>query len=150
MQPNARSNLRTEHDTEPVWAAQEGHVASATYYLTCLLFCWLVIPILLALARFIRVSRHTYTLTEQRLREQSGVFFRRTEDLELYRVKDLSIEQPLLQRLVGCGRILLVTTDQSSPIVALEAIPNPVAVADLIRDYVERCRVNKGVWNVVN
>jgi uncharacterized membrane protein YdbT with pleckstrin-like domain len=136
---------RFDPDTEPVWYDREGHVASAGYYLFCTLFFWLVVPLFMGLTRYMRVSRHTYLLTAQRLREQSGILFRRTEELELYRVKDISIDQPFLQRLAGCGRLVLQTSDRSTPQVILEAIPDPLAVADLIRDHVERCRVAKGV-----
>jgi uncharacterized membrane protein YdbT with pleckstrin-like domain len=136
---------RYDPDGEPLWADREGHVASFGRYFLCAVFCWLMIPILFGLARYLRVSRHTYVLTAQRLREESGILFRRTEELELYRVKDVSIDQPFLQRLVGCGRVILETTDRSTPHVVLEAIPDPLAVADLIRDRVERCRVAKGV-----
>jgi uncharacterized membrane protein YdbT with pleckstrin-like domain len=136
---------RYDPDSAPLWYDAEGQVASLGYYVLCVVFCWLVIPVLMGVARYVRVSRHTYVLTAQRLREESGILFRRTEELELYRVKDVSIEQPFLQRLVGCGRVVLETTDRSTPHIVLEAIPDPLAVADLIRDHVERCRVAKGV-----
>ena len=100
---------------------------------------------ILALVRYLRVSNHRYELTGQRLREQKGILFRKSDVLELYRVKDVSVDQPLMQRLAGCGRVVLQTSDMSTPIVVLEAIPDPLAVADLIRDGVERCRVSKGV-----
>lgn len=145
MQTIDYTPARYDPDSEALWADREGHVASFGFYVCCTVFCWLVIPTLLGVARYLRVSRHTYALTAQRLREESGIFFRRTEELELYRVKDVSIDQPLLQRLVGCGRVVLETTDRSTPHVVLEAIPDPLAVADLIRDHVERCRVAKGV-----
>jgi uncharacterized membrane protein YdbT with pleckstrin-like domain len=132
-------------DSALIWSESEGQVASFGYYVMCLLFCWLFIPVFMAIARYLRVSRHTYALTAQRLRVQSGVLFRRTEELELYRVKDISIDQPLLQRMVGCGRVLLDTTDRSTPRVVLEAVPDPLTLADLIRDCVEQCRVAKGV-----
>lgn len=132
-------------DTQAIWMESEGHVSSFGYYVACFLFCWLLFPMILALVRYLRVTNHTYELTAQRLREQTGVLFRKSDVLELYRVKDISVDQPLMQRLAGCGRVILQTSDLSTPIVVLEAVPDPLAVADLIRDCVERCRVSKGV-----
>ena len=132
-------------DTQPIWIESEGQISSFGYYVFCFLFCWLLLPMILALVRYLRVSNHRYELTGQRLREQTGIFFRKSDVLELYRVRDISVDQPLLQRLAGCGRVILQTSDMSTPVVVLEAIPDPLAVADLIRDGVERCRVSKGV-----
>lgn len=132
-------------DTQPIWLESEGHISSFTYYTVCFLLFWLVVPMVLALIRYVRVSNHKYELTMQRLREQTGVLFRKSDVLELYRVKDISVDQPLMQRLAGCGRVILQTSDISTPTVILEAVPDPLAVADLIRDCVERCRVSKGV-----
>lgn len=132
-------------DTQPIWIESEGQISSLGYYVVCFLFCWLLLPMILALVRYLRVSNHRYELTGQRLREQKGILFRKSDVLELYRVKDISVDQPLMQRLAGCGRVILQTSDISTPIVVLEAIPDPLAVADLIRDGVERCRVSKGV-----
>jgi uncharacterized membrane protein YdbT with pleckstrin-like domain len=145
VNPNDYAPAQFDPDSAPLWYESEGNVASIGYYFFCVIFCWLVIPVFMGLARYLRVSRHTYELTAQRLREQKGILFRRTEELELYRVKDISVDQPLLQRLTGCGRVVLETTDRSTPHVVLEAIPDPLAVADLIRDCVERCRVAKCV-----
>ena len=132
-------------DSEVLWMASQGHVSALGYYLLCLLFSWLLIPVVMGAIRFLQLSRHSYELTEQRLYERSGILFRRAEVLELYRVIDLSVEQPFLQGLVGSGRVILTTRDRSTPRIVLEAVPDPLAVADLIRDRVERCRVAKGV-----
>lgn len=134
-----------QSDSFPIWSESEGHVASFWYYAFCLLFAWLLFPAILGLIRYVQVRNHVYTLTAQRLSERSGILFVRSETCELYRVKDISVELPLLQRLAGCGRIILTTSDVSTPRVVLEAIPDPMAVADLMRDNVERCRVTKGV-----
>ena len=39
----------------------------------------------------------------------------------------------------------LETSDRSTPHIVIEAVPDPLGVADLIRECVERCRVAKGV-----
>lgn len=132
-------------DSEVLWVATQGHVSALGYYVLCLAFAWLLIPVFMAAIRFLQISRHQYELTEQRLYERSGILFRRAEVLELYRVLDLSVERPFFQGLVGAGRVVLTTRDASTPRIVLEAVPDPLAVADLIRDHVERCRVAKGV-----
>jgi membrane protein YdbS with pleckstrin-like domain len=134
-----------QSDSYPIWEQSEGHIASFWYYLVCLLLSWLLLPALLGLIRYLQVRNHVYTLTTQRLSERSGIIFVRSDTCELYRVKDISVELPLLQRLLGCGNVILTTSDVSTPYIVLEAVHDPMAVADLMRDNVERCRVAKGV-----
>lgn len=143
MDPSGRLGFMPERGS--LWTASEGQIVNLVAYVLCGLTFWLVIPAAYALARFMGTACHRYELTDQRLLESTGVFFRRTDELELYRVVDLVTEEPLLQRLVGRGRVILRTADRSTPTVVLNAIPNPREVGALIRDLVERCRVAKGV-----
>ena len=145
MDPIDYTPAHFDADSSTLWHENEGQIASAGYYALCIIFSWLVVPVLMGAWRYLGVSKHTYTLTVQRLRVQQGILFRRTEDLELYRVKDISVDQSLLQRMVGCGRVVLETSDRSTPHIVLEAVPDPLGVADLIRNCVEHCRVAKGV-----
>lgn len=145
--PGSETN-RVSMESGVIWEEAEGQVVNAGWIAFAMLTFWLVIPLFLVIWRMWRTSRHTYTLTSQRLREQMGVLVRDVEELELYRVKDLTVHQPLLQQLFGRGQVILVTSDRSTPRVILNAVPNPVGVADLIRHNVEICRVTKGVREI--
>jgi uncharacterized membrane protein YdbT with pleckstrin-like domain len=136
-------------DTTPIWSATEGQVVNLGYFALCLAFCWLLVPIIVAMVvRYLRTALHCYELTGQRLRERTGILNRQTEELELYRVKDMAIEQPLAQRLFGRGRIVLQTSDRSTPLVVLNGIAAPREVAQLLREHVEQCRATKGVREI--
>ncbi len=41
-------------------------------------------------------------------------------ELELYRVKDIVLNEPFLLRLVGLSNIVLVTSDRSTPVFVVE------------------------------
>src|SRR5438309_2253967 len=63
------------------------------------------------------VSRRAvrYTLTASRLELEKGILGRRVESVELWRVRDVVLEQTLLERLRGVGRITLYSNDQVEP-----------------------------------
>lgn len=128
-----------------LWESSEGHVVNFGIFIVCGLLFWLVIPMLYAVYRYAKTARYTYTLTDQRLIEKQGVLIQRIETLELYRVKDISIRSTLLQTIVGRGTIILETMEASSPVIRLVAIPNAFEVSSMLRNYVEKCRVMKGV-----
>src|SRR5262249_24355187 len=84
-------------------------------------------------------------LTTQRLKITSGVFTKVTETLELYRVKDIETRQPFFSRMVGVENVQMTTTDASSPLVLIEAVPSSVGFADKLRNQVEAIRQQKRV-----
>lgn len=146
--PPAADAASSVAESAPIWTASEGQVVNASWMLLSLVGFWLVVPLVLTAWRMIQTACHTYTLTTQRLRERSGVLAIRVDELELYRVKDIAVRQPISQRLLGRGQIVLLTSDRSTPRVVLNAVPAPLEVADLIRAHVEQCRVQKGVREI--
>jgi uncharacterized membrane protein YdbT with pleckstrin-like domain len=74
----------------------------------------LIIPVILWMVRWWVTKCTTYELTSQRLRIRSGVLNRRVDELELYRVKDYAMEQPLMLRLVGLGNLTMITSSKPS------------------------------------
>ena len=128
-----------------IWQASEGQVVNAWVFVFAVLFCWLLLPVGWALYRYLKTANHVYTLTDQRLLEQSGIFVKHLETLDLYRVMDLSVSGTLLQTIFGRGRITLHSTDASTPTLLMSAVPDPADVSHLIRDAVEACRTAKGV-----
>jgi uncharacterized membrane protein YdbT with pleckstrin-like domain len=108
----------------------------------------LLVPIFIALARYLQTKNKIYELTTERMKISEGVFSKVTDTLELYRVKDLETRQPFLYRLVGIENVRLNTSDASSPSVLVHAIPRAVGLGDKIRNQVEIIRQQKGVREI--
>lgn len=132
-------------ETKLIWADTEGQLANTGWFIVAILFCRTVIHVLWAIYRYLKVANHRYELTNQRLLEYSGIIVKHVETLELYRVKDIAVSGTLFQALFGRGRVILQTTDASTPTVHISAIASPQHVSQLIRDAVEQCRVARGV-----
>ena len=105
-----------------VWVGTEGQLVNLWPFVAAVLLCWLVVPVLWAIYRYVKVANHRYELTDQRLLEYSGIFVKQIETLELYRVKDLAVSGTLLQAAFGRGRVILQTTDASTPTIVLNAV----------------------------
>ena len=118
-----------------------------TFWL-CLIFSWLCVPIVFALAAWLKVYNTTYKITSQRLVMSTGVFSKHTEELDLYRVKDITLDQPFLLRMFSLGNIVLRTSDKSTPIVRLKAVPKAENLREVIRQHVEELREKKQVREV--
>ncbi|SEM67561.1 PH domain-containing protein [Lihuaxuella thermophila] len=133
---------------ETLWVGTPSHVARLGTYLLCLLFCWLIVPIFIAIWTAIKLKSTRYVLTTERLRITEGIFSKRTEQVELYRVKDMSMEKPFIYRMFSKGNIHLITSDHSFPNFKLEAISDVDVLMDVLREHVEICRERKRVTEI--
>lgn len=132
-------------EEQSLWKGSPSQVTNFGAYLLCLVLCWLVVPIFYALWRWIETSLNEYELTSQRLAFHSGVFNRSTEEIELYRVRDTSLDEPLLLRLFGAGNVVVFATDSSTPTLVLRAVKGASEVRQKLRAAVEAVREQKRV-----
>ena len=133
---------------EIVWRGTSSQWKNFCVYLLCGLFCWLIVPVFFALAYYLQTRCKVFELTTQRLKITSGVFTKVTETLELYRVKDIETRQPFFSQLVGIENVQMNTSDASSPLVLIEAVPSSVGFADKLRNQVEIIRQQKRVSEI--
>ena len=133
---------------EIIWRGTSSQWKNFGVYVLCGLFCWLIVPLFFALVYYLQTRCKVIELTTQRLKITSGVFTKVTETLELYRVKDIETRQPFFSRLVGIENIQMTTTDTSSPLVLIEAVPSSVDFADKLRNQVEMIRQQKRVREI--
>ena len=134
-----------EQTEQPVWTGSPSQVLNLLVYIVCALLCWLIVPIFYAIWKWLVLKNIRYALTTERLKLREGVLNKRLDEIELYRVRDYSLEQPLVLRLFGLSNITLRTADPSQPVVVLRAIKNGEFVLEQLRKYVEAARVKKRV-----
>jgi uncharacterized membrane protein YdbT with pleckstrin-like domain len=130
---------------ELVWAGSPSQIVNLPAFIVCTLLCWLVIPIFIALWKWLVVRNIRYELTTERLKLREGVLNKRLDELELYRVRDYRLEQPFWLRIFSLGNIIIRTTDTTSPIIVLRAIRDGESVLEQVRRHVEECRARKNV-----
>jgi uncharacterized membrane protein YdbT with pleckstrin-like domain len=131
-----------------VWTGHPSQVKNLKVFIICFLLCWLIVPIFYAIWKFLEVRCHTYELTTQRLRTRRGVFNKQTEELELYRIKDITLVEQFWMRMFSLGNLLLITSDRTTPELLIEAIHEPAKVRDQLRALVENMRDTKRVREV--
>jgi membrane protein YdbS with pleckstrin-like domain len=108
-------------------AVTERLVVAAVALLALML--WLIVPIL-------RWRLTTYELTTKRLRMRAGIVTRQGRDIPLTRINDVSFEQGPLDRLLGCGRLVVESAGEHGQIVLTE-IPHVERVQATLFQLVE-------------
>ncbi len=129
-----------------------GIVALLVIALAIWLSVWItflvIVPFVYAWWKWLTLKCFQYKLTEERLTLTTGIFSKQIEELELYRVRDYSILQPLSLRLFALGTIILKTSDKTMSDVSITAIKNFMNVKDSIRDRVEILRKEKDIKEI--
>jgi len=104
---------------------------------------FLFVPLIYAWWRWLTVRAMRFTLTDQRIIISKGVLNKTTNETELYRVRDTSIEEPFFYRMFGLGNIVVYTTDEAISMHKFIAYNKPHWVKDQIRNHAEQCRQKK-------
>ena len=85
---------------------------------------------------FLRWRTTTYELTNRRLRLRKGILSRTGRDFPLIRISDVSFSQGLLDRVLGCGRLVVESPGEHGQLVLTE-IPEVKRVQALLFQLVE-------------
>ena len=97
---------------------------------------------------FRKAISERYEVTTERLIVEYGILNKRTEEIELFRVQDLSVERSMFDRMFGVGNIVIHSGDATGGALVLFDIANAEDVKNQIRDAsrIERQRHRVGVF----
>lgn len=108
----------------------------------------LILPLGWALWTFVETKSVRHELTTERIRMSSGIFNQKLDDVELYRVKDTSMERPFWYRVFGLSTLIIETSDRSQPRIEIKAVHNGDELRETLRKQVEFWRDKKRVREV--
>ena len=156
------ADLAPRSDETPVWTGSPSQWLNAGWFTVCaiaaiavlvagavtgqpIVALGAVLPIVYAFVKALKVRTTRMEVTTERITTTVGIFSRHKWDIELYRVKDTTLHQPFLLRLVSRANIRIISSDRSTPAITLPALPNAEWLRQQIRTNVERLRLKRGV-----
>lgn len=86
-----------------------------------------------------------YKITGRTIDYEAGVFSRRIETLQLWRVQDINFRQSLLQRMLGIAEIHVQTRDATDPDLILRGLPASREVFEALKDAADLARQQRVV-----
>lgn len=118
--------------------------------LTAIHWLWLLLAILLVCAGLgiqLLVTRLStaYRLTTQRLVHEVGLLRRVTNRLEVIDIDDVTVEQGLIDRILGIGTIKLTSSDRTHPALQLRGVDNVREVAEQFDNARRTERMRRGL-----
>ena len=105
--------------------------------LLCVLILW-------AGTRHVRRLTMKLTVTQDKLRFETGILSKSTRTIQLPKVQDVRVDQSLAQRILGVGTLSIETAGESSRLVIAD-IDRPQPLADEIMRRVELASSQHGI-----
>lgn len=119
---------------------------------------WKLSPLILAAALLVILANATltwlktastsYHFAKNRMTWRTGLLSRTAESLELYRVADVTMRQPLFQRLFGVGAITIRSADANHREIVIPGVPQPDRFRDWLTDQVQETRRARGMREI--
>lgn len=100
----------------------------------------------------LRYLTSSYSLDGDRLHITSGIIFRREEEIELYRVKDVKATFSVIQQIFGTGNLVITSSDATGfstgvrrSVIAIGNVSEVRPLRERLRLLVEAMRTQKNV-----
>jgi uncharacterized membrane protein YdbT with pleckstrin-like domain len=82
---------------------------------------------------YFRLRSTLYTVTNQRVIIEQGMLSKSLTEIDLRTIDDTQFFQTLVDRMLGIGNVILVSSDKTAPMLMLRAIRDPRGVRETIR-----------------
>lgn len=93
----------------------------------------IVVAGLVLLGRILALKSVRYQVTPERIEWSRGIFDRQVDNIDTFRIIDLSLRRSLLEALLGIGTVHLVTKDDSDPYFDFVKVPDCRRLYDIIK-----------------
>jgi uncharacterized membrane protein YdbT with pleckstrin-like domain len=92
----------------------------------------------------------TYSAGNEQFVFEYGVFQRKVDYLELYRIVDFNEHQTFIQQLCGLKTVSIYSGDRTTPRLDIIGVKNGCEYVSLIRERVEYNKRRKGIYEITN
>jgi len=107
-----------------------------------------IVVVLFLVIKMVRLKMIYYEVTADRIEWSRGIFDRRVDNLDMFRVIDLKLRRSLFDCIVGVGTVGLITTDKTDPEFVFEKIRDSRRLYDIIKKASLEADKRSGVIHV--
>lgn len=94
----------------------------------------------------LKIPKEYYTLTNERLKvNKQGVVTQTRSDIELFKIKDMTVKQKMKDKMINIGDIEIISADESDPVMILKRVKDPHEVREAIRKASKEAKELVGV-----
>jgi uncharacterized membrane protein YdbT with pleckstrin-like domain len=83
---------------------------------------------------YLNVYATSFTVTSERVIQRKGLLSRRVSEVEIADIRNVQVNQGIVQRIFGIGNVGISTAGQAGVEIVFSGIKRPQPVADMIRE----------------
>jgi membrane protein YdbS with pleckstrin-like domain len=112
---------------------------------------WAVIAILILIGLIVivfpvlKLKTIKYRISNYRIDFERGLIAKNIDTLELWHVEDVRLHQSMLDRLLGCGTITVISKDDTTPKLELHSLPDPRPLFEHLKQRIIAVKRQRGV-----
>jgi hypothetical protein len=88
---------------------------------------------LILVTKIITLKSTHYRISADRIEWSRGIFSRRIDNIDMFRVMDLKLNRSMLDCIVGVGTVTVYTKDETDPIFKFKKVHHPKILYDIIK-----------------
>lgn len=149
--PAARASAATEEGVDEFRGSTKGWLfGSFAGWLSMLLVLAFGLGLVIIFFKWIANISARYELTTQRLMIRTGIIFKRVDEIELFRIKDVRVDYSLINQITGIGAITVRSSDVTSGgrDFVMRDVPDAREIRETMRNLVDEARQRRGVREV--
>jgi len=89
--------------------------------------------LIIFLFKVVKLKSVRYRVTSDRIEWARGLLERRIDNIDMFRIVDMSMHRSFSDRLTGIGSVTLITTDKTDPEFRFEKVRRPKQLYDIIK-----------------
>ena len=101
-----------------------------------------------AVYRIFRIRAIQYMLTNEQIVARQGLVSKTAHYIELYRVKDIIINQNIFERIFGLMSVSIISIDAATPVFTMCGLPYAPELQLQMRDLAQQCRMKYNVYSI--
>lgn len=105
----------------------------------------LLLPLFVGLHKWFSVYTVSYTLTEDVILLEQGIFNKTIDEVKLFRVVDTKLIFPAELRLFGLGHLIVLSRDQSDPELHIKGVKDPKMLQRILSQRVDLARKKQNI-----
>ena len=87
----------------------------------------------IVIVRMAQLKSICYEVSPDRIEFSRGIFSRKIDNMDMFRVTDIKLHRTLLDCVTGVGTVTLVTKDETDPFFDFEKVTKPKKLYDIIK-----------------
>lgn len=93
----------------------------------------MALGLLIIVLRFLSIKATCYEITPDRIEWSRGLFSRRIDNIDMFRIVDIKLHRSLLDCLLGIGTVTIITKDETQPTFRFHKVRSPKKLYNILK-----------------